>query len=543
MTSLELFAARSKMKLDNARKLVKPELLIDETNAHHVIVDRFSKPIQDKNQRVNDSEVDEDQKVLKVMRKLSSSTAKPRPDNKSLIKSDWKPSKLKKNLEKTQAKFSRYKQVQPSTFKSKVPSTNITSITEKSINNNVFENNTIKSTRMDRYQEYKYKLVPKLRGNKFRGPKPSHIEGIIQDNNPISTTKIALVDKPRKTFTSRKNDKSYVEDIKAVALKLRKTLENMEKNQISKPVRKNEPMEGSTTLLTTMRTIKSFSFSTRLAKMDSVNSIGPSTMKMVDDQIPLASLPTSTSSFFVTETVTQNLTENEITTSAYDNILLVNNHSSSYNIANQIKDPNDSSTSDLLVKKTHEIKEVGHNWKELNLVAKNDENEPRTAALTNDSGSSLFIVYPSVMEKPSSIAITPKAYKYETTAKPEEGLSSYQMSVTQKPIISVKVSSSDGSSSSTTLLRESRVDSQNAAIGITKSTNIFSPSKSAAILETGNITILEHLRSTVAPLLSTLGAKSPAVPNVYKHTNSAVIKFLLFYRFYADLNFNPYFKK
>lgn len=419
------------MKLENARKLVKPELNIDETKARQVIVE----PDQD-------SVVEEDQKVLKVSRKSSLPTEKP--SFKGPTKIDWKPSAKLRKKDGQVVIASRYK-------------TNIYSVRPKSASNNIEENDvehSTKSSRIGRYQEHKY--------NKYA----SKVQNKLQESS--STTRSPITEKPRKMFTPRKNEKSTVEDIKAVAIKLRNRLENMEKSQTIRPPRRTDSSEGgSTTLLTTMRTVKSFSFSTRLVKMDESEASSSSTMRMLDDEL----MPTSTSSSYVTEIVTRNPLENEVSSSSY--------------IVTSSAPP--TTTPDDL-----QLNEIEENSSRIISGSTRSEYRPRAAALTYDSGSPVYVVYPSATEKPS-VAITPKQQQQQSVK---------EESAKQNPVISVKVSNSDNTNS-----------------------NIFSPVQSAAILSTGNETILETLRSTVAPLLGTLGAKTPVFSGVYKNTNSAVSLF------------------
>ncbi|XP_058790419.1 uncharacterized protein LOC131663799 [Phymastichus coffea] len=514
--STEQFAARSKMKLENARKLIKPELLIDETNARQVIVDPSPNFKEDTDQKPRDSAVDEDQKVFKVTRKSSPATSKPESGQKSSTKSDWKPSKLRKNFKDTQTRASRYKQLY--TPRPKTSLLAATTTERNFVEDNVIDSTT-QSARADRYKEHIIKFVPKVRGSKVRGPKPSH-ENSIHEDIINSTTKSPLAEKSRKTFTPRKSDKSHVDDIKAVALKLRKTLENMEKSQTPRPVRRSDSLEGSTTLLTTMRTVKSFSFSTRLVKMDDSEAATSSTMKMLEDEVTSTTeststtfVPTTTNLPVTTEITTQISAENEVTTFNYESVLTSSNRPSTDDIANEIDNAGTFSTTELSFKSTGSPE---LDWK----IASTDsppnlvEYKPRAAALSNDSGSPVFVVYPSATEKPLSIAITPKVQRYQATIKPNE-TELGQQSVTQEPVISVKVSSGNETA------EISIHDSNNGNSGNVAGSNIFNPVESAAILESGNATLLEHLRSTVAPLLNTLGNKSPVFAGVYKNTNSA----------------------
>ncbi|XP_011503544.1 PREDICTED: mucin-3A-like [Ceratosolen solmsi marchali] len=507
VTALELFATRSKIKLDNARKLVKPELLLDETNTHQEIVNPLSKYIHIRDQNIRKLKDDEDQNTLKNMQKLILFTERSRWYQTTSMKSNWETSKLKKDLQDSQTRFSRYKQTQLYTVNSKIPSNNIISTIEKSTDKNIYKNKATNSTQLDQYQEHKYKLISKLTENKFRGPKSSQIEDKFQDKL-FPTTKLSIIIKPRKILGLSKNDKSYVEDVKVIALKFRKSLESIEKSQIHKLVKKNDSMDGPTTLLTTMRTIKSFSFSTRLAKMDNTNSISSSTMKIFENQMPPALILSSTFPSFDTKTVMQNFTEHEMDTSAYNNILTVHDSLS-------------LKTNNFFTKKAHAKGEMQSDWNVFNNTVNStiSHDKSSAAALVNYTDSTVFVVYPSAIEKPLSIAITPKSFENQTTVKPEGELLSQQLSVTQKPIINGTVWSSNDSNS-TTFLQESLPHSQNIIFGNTKSTNIFNPSKSTAIFKTGNNTILEYLRSTVAPLWSTRGFQSPAVSNIYKNSNS-----------------------
>lgn len=513
MSTTELFAARSRIKLENARKLVKPELNIDETSSRPVIVDSTGQSKDEKQAGTDDSAVDEGQKVFKVARKSSASiTTPPTEPQKITTKSDWKPAtKLRKHFkDNQQTRTSRYKQGN-NAYTAKPSSSSLTGAVTKKSNEMESEGAAEDKSKQSRattgrYQEYKYKFVPKSRGSKLRGPIASHesvATAAVNEENSIPSTKSPLIEKSRKMFTGRKNDKSSVDDIKAVALKLRKTLESMEKinNQTPRPSRRSDSSEGSTTLLTTMRTVKSFSFSTRLVKDDG-DSVTPSTQKMSEDEpttlAPTTTQPTSTTTSFLIATQ-QPITETSSTTV-----------SSSDDLINEIENSGvhssttDNSINDVLLS-VKSTRSPDHTEPQMDY-------KPRSAALTNDSGSPVYVVYPSATEKPLSVAITPKIYRYHATVKPDDELLgqplALQQSIMQEPIISVKVSSGDGS-----------VDN---SIVLDPNSNIFNPAQSAKILETGNATILEQLRSTVAPLLSTLGAKSPVFQSVYKNTNSAV---------------------
>lgn len=128
------------------------------------------------------------------------------------------------------------------------------------------------------------------------------------------------------------------------------------------------------------------------------------------------------------------------------------------------------------------------------------------------------IVKPEPAEKKefASVAITPR---YHASIKTEN---TTQRSVKQEPALSLKLSNtteskidSEGSLNSTGISSISRGSSGNS------DSNIFNPTKSTYLISS-NISLLEQLRSTVAPLLSVLGAKTPEFAAAYSNVNNAV---------------------
>ena len=517
------------MKLEKARKLVKPELVVEETSARPVIAKLTLEAVEYSDQIVNDSEGNAGQKVFKVTRKTDEAESQSESVQKTPTKTDWKPvSKLRKNYKGSQTRFSRYKQATSYVSRSKVPST---TSTERSVPAENSVDDFTKSARVARYEEIKHKYVPKPRIIKQRGPKPSQVEGT-QEDNTITTTKSPLTEKTRKPCSPRKSDKNHVEDIKAVALKLRKTLENMEKQQTPKPPRKNE-LEGSTTLLTTMRTVKSFSFSTRLAKMDESEAVSSSTVRMLDEDPSV-----STSSSVVTEIVTLNPLSNEVTTPVAlatsprveETTVASTTTLAPEELLNEIENfdaSNENTTSsESLESLDKSTSEPATGWTRIG------EADPSSleyrAMLTNDTGSPVFVVYPSATEKPL-VAITPKNLQYHRASARAELL----QSTTQEPTISVKVSNDLGAADS--LVKQEFAVKSNVTNG---GTNIFSPARSAAQFDADNAVILDQLRGTVAPLIVSMDSKLPVQVGTYKNTNSVVSIFFFFFFNFLNFGFN-----
>ncbi|XP_066598112.1 mucin-2-like [Prorops nasuta] len=107
------------------------------------------------------------------------------------------------------------------------------------------------------------------------------------------------------------------------------------------------------------------------------------------------------------------------------------------------------------------------------------------------------------------VAITPRNQRlFHATIK-----SAVPQSVTQEPVVSLQISND---SSTSQQQASGIIDSSNGDSG---NSNIFNPTRSLFL--NGNSTLLEQLRSTVAPLLENLATKTPVFAGTYKNVNSA----------------------
>ncbi|XP_043512597.1 mucin-17-like isoform X14 [Frieseomelitta varia] len=133
------------------------------------------------------------------------------------------------------------------------------------------------------------------------------------------------------------------------------------------------------------------------------------------------------------------------------------------------------------------------------------EFRPRTATYRRHSEVPTTLIESSTkVDRRAGVAITPRSTKYHatlrtTTASPR--------SVAQEPRMSLKIANESASGI---------IDSSN---GDTGNSNIFNPTRSTFL--SGNNTLLEQLRSTVAPLLSSLGNKTPVFSESYSNVNNA----------------------
>lgn len=112
----------------------------------------------------------------------------------------------------------------------------------------------------------------------------------------------------------------------------------------------------------------------------------------------------------------------------------------------------------------------------------------------------------------AGVTITPKPTKYHAqvvtpTSRPSSS----------EPFVSVRIDTSN-STNSTTSQPSGIAGSSN---GNTGNSNIFNPTRST-YLSTNTTSLLEQLRSTVAPLLNNLGDKTPIFSGAYSNVNTAV---------------------
>ncbi|XP_076387441.1 uncharacterized protein LOC100879044 isoform X3 [Megachile rotundata] len=132
------------------------------------------------------------------------------------------------------------------------------------------------------------------------------------------------------------------------------------------------------------------------------------------------------------------------------------------------------------------------------------EFRPRTATYRRHSEVPTTLVESSTKVEGAGVAITPRSTKYSATLKTS---TESARSVAQEPQVNLRISN----------------DTAQEAAGITGSSNgdtgsnIFNPTRSTILA--GNGTLLEQLRSTVAPLLNSLGNKTPVFSGSYSNVN------------------------
>lgn len=144
---------------------------------------------------------------------------------------------------------------------------------------------------------------------------------------------------------------------------------------------------------------------------------------------------------------------------------------------------------------------------------KRREFRPRTSTYRRHSEmptSQVAIQQPPTVEQTTAgVTITPKPTKFHAqlvTPSPRPTFS--------EPLVSVRIDTSND----TTPRASGIIGNSNGNSG---NSNIFNPTKST-YLSTNTTTLLEQLRSTVAPLLNNLGDRTPIFSGAYSNVNTAV---------------------
>lgn len=144
---------------------------------------------------------------------------------------------------------------------------------------------------------------------------------------------------------------------------------------------------------------------------------------------------------------------------------------------------------------------------------KHTEFRPRTATYRRHSEVSTNQLMTRQSTKPNkevtadTITVTPKPTQYHAQV-----VTAKNRSKSSESLVNVKI---DSSNNSIPLVNEN-----------SNGSNIFNPTKSAFFSK--NTTLLEQLRSTVAPLLNTLNDKTPIFSRAYSNVNTGVSNFISF---------------
>ena len=174
------------------------------------------------------------------------------------------------------------------------------------------------------------------------------------------------------------------------------------------------------------------------------------------------------------------------------------------------------------------VPKVGTTTEQSAQSSRRREFRPRTATYRRHSELPGVMIVNAISAEPSSlpsttsggITITPKTpTRFHATVR---GSSSTQRSARQEPTVNVKISSDNGNAIPNSNASSGIVGISNGDSGNSANSNIFSPTRSTFLLNS-NSTLLQQLRSTVAPLLGALGNKTPIFATAYTDvTNNTV---------------------
>ena len=528
-----LFSARSRMKLENALKLVKPELLDEE-------VDSKTTPGSVNEKKNLDIEYDK-----KLENRLSEINSESSLGQESVVKSEWKPKSEANPKNEQRSSKSRAKQGRSFTPRSKT--------TQEDTENNIFDS----STEVSRSEKSKVSFKPRYKSRVENG-KTEIDNSIGRGNLDVSSRGKNIPDsvsttatKPKKTSPRRSVKNPEEEDSK---FKPRKPVSRY-RNALKKPVQNNfqnsETSDKPKSKVASLRRSKNFDATTLNPKGEEATII-PTTVSTFGQETTI--VPVTIKNYLsVTKSVITKVSE-EISTkrlkaSAFNDLAKtdepVNSKKFNYKSKNwnEVSNDDDDSTTTKIVtptsryarKKIDLSKNLSPASKSSSSASKssasviqttipdskgnhNDtrrrEFRPRTATYRRHSEVPLGSVRSSTAQ-PNSIAITPKAARLQAAISSS---SPSPLLVTQAPTVNVKVSNNSNSS-------------QQQSLGVLSSSNgssnIFSPTKSV-LLTAGNVTLLEQIRSTVAPLLGSLAARSPVFSGVFNNETN-VVRFIFLY--------------
>lgn len=478
-SSAALFAERSRMKLELARRLVKPELNIEENDLDATTASSFSKPTPTTGVPVADgaSKVARYSKqAATLLGRRASSSAESSPEEVSVKAS--KLSTLRKGLEQSSkvngrssgAKKGRIiaeRMVTSISVEERAPAEETTrpyvSSTKPSVITSTFaeegSETTIDTTRIYLAGGRGGKKAKEEDSTLGKGAKVSASTSRRAANSDTITTfkpKKPYVYQPRNKLPNQSTEQDYTTE------SIRKSYPSLQSSKYNADQQKSQTSQEE-------NIVKETKFR---------NGVSKPTFR------PRYSKRTKQKSFTAKTSDTENAptTKRPLATSRYSR-----KKSAAKSISEKLK----LGTTEGPVTHTKKL-----------------EFRPRTATYRRHSEVSTTLA-----ESTAKVAITPRVPKFHSTLKTSTPV---PRSVAQEAQVNLKIAN-ESTAETPGITGSSNGDSGN--------TNIFNPTRSVFL--SGNSTLLEQLRSTVAPLLGSLGNKTPVFSGSYSSVNSAVnINFL-----------------
>lgn len=468
-SSAALFAERSRMKLELARRLVKPELNIEENDLDATTASSFSK-----RKPTGVPVVDETSKVAKYSKPATAAPGRNRPST---------------SVESTQEEVSVKTLKLPSSRKAHDDSSKVTGRPYSLKKGRVIAERMVTSISIEERAIAEETTRPyALTTN------PSMITSAEQGS---ATT----IDSTRVRLASDRGGKKSKEEDSTPTKNMKVSLYSTQRVETIDPV-------------TTIKPKKSYSYQSRNKLREQSATI---------DQSFTTSTPKK--SYSSTQSKSQTSQEENITkkskfaTSATKPIFRprYSKRTNEKSFEKKTTDEQATFTTKLPVatsrysKKKSSVKSIDDKsatTEGLSAQTRKIEFRPRTATYRRHSEIPTTLTESSTKVDGVGIAITPRLTKYHATLKTS---TVSPRSVAQGPQVNLKIAN-ETAQETPGITGSSNGDSGNS--------NVFNPTRSTFL--SGNSTLLEQLRSTVAPLLSSLGNKTPVFSGSYSNVNNVV---------------------
>ncbi|KAK0080966.1 hypothetical protein PV325_013018, partial [Microctonus aethiopoides] len=318
----------------------------------------------------------------------------------------------------------------------------------------------------------------------------------------ISTVTSLIIDrKLAKTTTSVERGSVRVGETS----RLRQNRKDMIKTTTTTSITTNNPSENDDTLSTTSIYIDELT--TEKSKIQSVNSriVSSRAKKPTNNSL---STTTRRSRVWYAPYIDKNWQEPTRKSTIHDKLSTTTTVKSNIDITNKYSN---KKLSDFKLNHSTLSTTITTTTETSSSLPRRRDFRPRTATYRRHSEiSSVAKIQEQNRDKIPSVAITPR---YHALIKSDN---STQRSVRQEPLLALQISNVtvNNSTNSTGISLSNRGKSGNS------DSNIFNPTK-ATFLINSNMSLLEQLRNTVAPLLGTLGTKTPVFSGVYSNVNNA----------------------
>lgn len=495
-----LFSERSKLKLELARRLIKPELNVDE-NDFDVTTAAYS----GKSKAKEVSTVSESRNIEKTTKATSkligtrathgSSTIASAPKEKSTVRGRWKILETRKSTKDRNVKSS-LRSPAGTTKKIQVTSERASSSIEKTSSRNVTE----------------FNAIPRLITVSHRGAVP--IEGTAATT--VDTTKV-------RSLTNSMASQNEVATLTNV-------VEAIEENTIITTV---EPLKSDKTFIETITAtsgaVTDASTESKVLTEFPQEVTLPPTVITANDILSSSTLSTLEKIYPVYIP-----NANDLLSDKEKTIILNDSNKGSVRSRYTSQEQPDKVTVSMVTSRTigptsRYIRKKSGVFTPYDSIPKTSNTEvtltqtkrrefrPRTSTYRRHSEvptSQLVIQSPTTVEQTTAgVAITPKPTKYHAQIEPSTRSLSFSRS-SSDPLVSVRIDTSND-----TISRVSGI--AGSSNGNSGNSNIFNPTRST-YLTANTTTLLEQLRSTVAPLLNNLGDKTPIFSGAYSNVNRGV---------------------